>query len=363
MRFGVREIAEVTFRPLAELDIGSQHFEKYQPCLFIDTATASNMEVATTTVYAQGGRGNARLIAWEGEKTATFTVSVEKTPVLFEGSGTEADPYLIQSKKDLETFRDAVNDTSLNPTYAHAYYLQTADIDLEEEEWIPIGVGYDGDDYLGAYNYQTRMFYGVYDGGNHYIYHLNIDKALNAAGFFGIIRGSSCNVSNLVIYGSVKTSKSQAGGITGAVHYGASIKNCAFIGDVQAMNRAGGIAGDLYGSGEISNCYHNGAVTSELEAGGITSVVSFSAYGSDGDTALIQNCYHANGTISSKEHTGAIVASCAYYDGIKTTVTIKNCYASTDSGANADAEGATVNTTQLLRASEMKLLAEDLGSV
>lgn len=75
MRFGVREIANVTFRPLAAMDIGSQHFDKYQPCLYIDTATASNMEVATTTVYAQGGRGNARLIAWEGEKTATFTVT------------------------------------------------------------------------------------------------------------------------------------------------------------------------------------------------------------------------------------------------------------------------------------------------
>lgn len=75
MRFGVREICNVTFRPLAALDIGSQHFDKNQPCLYIDTATASNMEVATTTVYAQGGRGNARLIAWEGEKTATFTVT------------------------------------------------------------------------------------------------------------------------------------------------------------------------------------------------------------------------------------------------------------------------------------------------
>lgn len=75
MRFGVREIANVTFRPLAALDIGKQHFSAWQPCLYIDTATASNMEVATTTVYAQGGRGNARLIAWEGEKTATFTVT------------------------------------------------------------------------------------------------------------------------------------------------------------------------------------------------------------------------------------------------------------------------------------------------
>ena len=75
MRFGVREICNVTFRPLAALDIGSQHFSANQPCLYIDTATASNMEVATSTVYAQGGRGNARLIAWEGEKTATFTVT------------------------------------------------------------------------------------------------------------------------------------------------------------------------------------------------------------------------------------------------------------------------------------------------
>ena len=75
MRFGVREICNVTFRPLAALDIGSQHFSANQPCLYIDTATASNLEVSTTTVYAQGGRGNARLIAWEGEKTATFTVT------------------------------------------------------------------------------------------------------------------------------------------------------------------------------------------------------------------------------------------------------------------------------------------------
>ena len=32
------------------------------------------MEGAATTVYAQGGRGNPRLIAWEGERTVTFTM-------------------------------------------------------------------------------------------------------------------------------------------------------------------------------------------------------------------------------------------------------------------------------------------------
>ena len=44
-----------------------------QPVLYIDTAKTST-EGAATTVYATGGRGNTRLIAWEGEKTLTFTV-------------------------------------------------------------------------------------------------------------------------------------------------------------------------------------------------------------------------------------------------------------------------------------------------
>jgi hypothetical protein len=42
--------------------------------LYIDTAKTSTLEGAATTVYATGGRGNTRLIAWEGEKTLTFTV-------------------------------------------------------------------------------------------------------------------------------------------------------------------------------------------------------------------------------------------------------------------------------------------------
>lgn len=33
------------------------------------------MEGAATTVYAQGGRGNARLISWDGERTVTFNMT------------------------------------------------------------------------------------------------------------------------------------------------------------------------------------------------------------------------------------------------------------------------------------------------
>lgn len=75
-RFGSREICDVTFKATTNNQkVGNKEFKAGQPVFVIDTATASNMEQATTTVYAQGGKGYNRLIAWEGEKTMTFTVT------------------------------------------------------------------------------------------------------------------------------------------------------------------------------------------------------------------------------------------------------------------------------------------------
>jgi hypothetical protein len=66
MKFGVRECANVVFRAKSKMKIGKSTFEKNQPVLYFDTLKTSTLEGAATTVYAQGGRGNARLIAWEG---------------------------------------------------------------------------------------------------------------------------------------------------------------------------------------------------------------------------------------------------------------------------------------------------------
>ena len=75
MKFGVRECANIVFRAKQETTIGTHTFHTGQPVLYIDTATTSSLEQASTSVYAQGGRGNARLIAWEGDKTLTFSVT------------------------------------------------------------------------------------------------------------------------------------------------------------------------------------------------------------------------------------------------------------------------------------------------
>ena len=74
MRFGVREICDVVFKAKADVMIGAKTFKKGQPVLYIDSAKTSSLENAATTVYATGGKGNSRLIAWEGEKTVTYTV-------------------------------------------------------------------------------------------------------------------------------------------------------------------------------------------------------------------------------------------------------------------------------------------------
>lgn len=65
MKFGAREICNVVFKAKSDIKIGNSIFRKGQPVLYIDTAKTSTVEGAATTVYATGGRGNSRLIAWD----------------------------------------------------------------------------------------------------------------------------------------------------------------------------------------------------------------------------------------------------------------------------------------------------------
>ena len=74
MKFGVREICDVVLKAKAAQKIGNKVFYAGEPVIYFDTLKTSSMEGAATTVYAQGGRGNARLVAWEGERTVTFTM-------------------------------------------------------------------------------------------------------------------------------------------------------------------------------------------------------------------------------------------------------------------------------------------------
>ena len=136
MKFGVREIVDVVFKAAADNQrIGDKTFKKYQPVFMIDTATTSSLEQATTTVYAQGGKGYARLIAWEGEKTMTFTVTdALMSPMglaVLTGAG------LINPNKDNQAHVHTTINVSTDANGEAKIYLS----DLNEE------FGLDADDY------------------------------------------------------------------------------------------------------------------------------------------------------------------------------------------------------------------------
>ena len=113
MRFGVREICDVVFKPLSAVDIGNQHFDAGQPVLYLDTAKTSTLEGASTTVYAQGGKGNPRLIGWDGEKTLTFTVEdALMSPISF----------AMLSGAGIVEGRDAAEGDEGQKIFVHTYY-------------------------------------------------------------------------------------------------------------------------------------------------------------------------------------------------------------------------------------------------
>ena len=95
-RYGVREICNVTFRATAPMELGGKRFFKGEPVLFFDSLKTSSLEGAATTVYATGGRGNSRLMSWDGEKTLTFTmedalISVDSLALLAAAKGKHYD--------------------------------------------------------------------------------------------------------------------------------------------------------------------------------------------------------------------------------------------------------------------------------
>lgn len=74
MRFGIRDVTNVTLKALSDTKIGKQTFKKGQPVIVLDTAKTGTLEGSATDVFAQGGRGNPKLVGWSGDKNLVFTL-------------------------------------------------------------------------------------------------------------------------------------------------------------------------------------------------------------------------------------------------------------------------------------------------
>lgn len=95
MKFGIRSAVDVVFKTTRAYSGEGQDYllkegmkwAKGEPVLYFDSLKTATTEGTADTVYAQGGKGNPRLIAWEGDKTVTFTfedalISIEGMSIL-----------------------------------------------------------------------------------------------------------------------------------------------------------------------------------------------------------------------------------------------------------------------------------------
>jgi len=277
--------------------------------------------------------------------------------ILFEGSGTQEDPFKISTAKDLFNLAEVVNNKDTNKLYSECYYVQTADIDLQNEKFTPIGIRFINDQEAGI------SFFGSYDGQYHTIKNLYVERETKFAGLFGSVNGSGI-IENLIVEGKVVSSGPSAGGIIGEIcNGGAIIRNCAFIGDVTSSSYAvGGVVGYLWLNGTIENCYHNGTVicTGESHAGGVVGAITA---GKELDTnTFVRKCYHI-GKINTAvpEYASTIVGFSEDLSETTGDAIITDCYAV--KGEAYQAFGGAATQKEIIEISDnmLKIAYIDLG--
>ena len=164
------------------------------------------------------------------------------------------------------TAKDADNNSIDAVNFSRKTIKLTADIDLGNQAWTPIG---NGD--------SSFAFSGTFDGNGNTISGLNVPDT-NAPGLFGCIIGT---VQNLIVKGNVTVGENADGGDYGegggvVCENRGTVQNCGFYGSVideTGYLFVGGVAGG--GSGKVLNCwYYKDAENSALGVCGDTATTT-----------------------------------------------------------------------------------------
>lgn len=229
------------------------------------------------------------------------------------GSGTQNDPYIIETAQDLASLSYLTSySLTSSKTFDGIYFLQTADIVLNDDvvksasvdahgratfsasalnnlkDWIPIGIYGDG-----AFSSESPYWFkGHYDGGGHsvsgiYSYRGDLDNTLekgdgydNYLGLFGAVKGGSIKhltVKDCLIRVRNVNARSHAWRYIGAIAGKAEdevISNCHVEntvicfedGNIPQQTSVGGVVGycnitdDYAGNYEMTNCSFEGNI-------------------------------------------------------------------------------------------------------
>ena len=300
--------------------------------------------------------------AWDGSIATAFAG----------GTGTESDPYQIADGAQLAYLASEVNK---GQPYENACFVLTADIDLGNHDWTPIGNSF-SDALLGGTDYS--VFAGNFDGKGHTVSNISIGTEgapleSDVFGLFGATGGklSNLNLDGVTIYGIAKnvnvSSYVYVIGLAGALAGSASgpIENCHVTNLSMTMNTPdsgwtaaywiGGLVGALDGSQYIDECSVSGRITEKSGKGSIGGLIgelgraakiTYShadvaldvkpdyygganvggligkGNGNQDPETVISNCY-ATGTVTGGAYSGG-------FAGSLWGLNIKNCYATGD---------------------------------
>lgn len=235
----------------------------------------SGLKIDGNTVTVKNTYSNEVLVALSSADKSQFKMYALATvnPSLFSGSGTEADPYLIKTKADLESLNKGISE--YGQTFKGDFFKQVNDIDA---------TGFGG---IGMGGNSARQLNATYDGGGFAIHNLKID---------GVVYGDD---------GKADSKNSLlAVSFIGFVGENGTVKNLTMAGDCsfKAYNYASGIAAVNYG--RVINCKNYASCTTSTSyAGGVVAL--------NQPDALVESCYNAGRIVAGSSYAAGIVAQSA----------------------------------------------------
>ena len=223
------------------------------------------------------------------------------------GTGTEDDPYLIETAEQLAYLSYLIYSGTTDSQYSQyisgsyyftgAYFKQTANIDLSDYYWQPIGNS-------------TRSFSGNYDGSGYTVSGVytpaGTGNAYSYQGLFGYVYGLT-TLPPAIIEGVVLTTSLIQGYkyVAGIVGFGCwvIISNCSSSADVVGIIGSAGIVGSLSSYGNmVIHCSNHGTISGANYVGGVVGSLSVTSFPSD---IFIANSYN-EGDISGSSYVGGI---------------------------------------------------------
>lgn len=196
------------------------------------------------------------------------------------GDGSVGDPFEISSGTDLIYL-------SANQSIAGllaANYLQTANIDLAQCDFVPIGAG-------------SAPFTGSYVGNEKTILGLKVSGSVAELGLFGKLAGSVTKLG--IVGGQILGTADRVGLLAGQIVTGASITQSYVTGSVSGDEHVGGLVGDA-DAGSVTNCWSSASVTGSAAVGGFAGTRNSATLESNYSTGLVTATGAKGGFVGSQ---------------------------------------------------------------